>query len=90
MPGYVYAVHNSEVYVNLFMSNNSTLKVAGKNVSLQQKTTYPWNGDIRINVNPSGKQQFKLKIRIPGWVRSEVLPSDLYTYNTEIQLEADT
>jgi len=81
VPGYVYAVHNSEVYVNLFMSNNSTLKVAGKNVNLQQNTVYPWNGDIKINVNPSGKQHFKLKIRIPGWVQGEVVPSNLYTYN---------
>jgi DUF1680 family protein len=75
----VYAVHNSEVYVNLFMSNNSTLKVAGKNVNLQQNTAYPWNGDIKINVNPSGKQKFQLKIRIPGWVQGQVVPSDLYT-----------
>ena len=86
VPGYVYAVHNSEVYVNLFMSNNSTLKVAGKNVNLQQNTTYPWNGDIKINVNPSGKQKFQLKIRIPGWVQGEVLPSDLYIYNDRKKL----
>ena len=86
VPGYVYAVHNSEVYVNLFMSNNSTLKVAGKNVNLQQNTAYPWNGDIKINVNPSGKQKFQLKIRIPGWVQGQVVPSDLYTYSDRKQL----
>lgn len=80
VPGYVYAVHNSEVYVNLFMSNTSSLKVAGKKVELQQTTSYPWNGDIRINVNPSGSQNFQLNIRIPGWVQNQVVPSNLYTY----------
>lgn len=80
VPGYVYAVHNSEVYVNLFMSNTSSLKVGGKKVELQQSTTYPWNGDISIRVNPSGSQNFQLNIRIPGWVQNKVLPSDLYTY----------
>lgn len=81
VPGYVYAVHNSDIYVNLFMSNNSTLKVEGKNVNITQTTTYPWNGDIKININPRGKQQLSLKIRIPGWLQNQVVPSDLYTYN---------
>ncbi len=86
VPGYVYAVHNSEVYVNLFISNNSTLKVAGKKVNIVQNTSYPWKGDIKINVNPSGKQNFQLKIRIPGWVQGQVVPSDLYTYSDRKQL----
>ncbi len=80
VPGYVYAVQNSEVYVNLFMSNTSSLKVAGKKVELQQSTSYPWNGEVTIRVNPSGAQTFQLNIRIPGWVQNQVLPSDLYTY----------
>jgi len=58
VPGYVYAVHNSEVYVNLFMSNNSTLKVAGKNVNLQQNTAYPWNGDIKTQCKSFGQTAF--------------------------------
>ena len=30
--------------------------------------------------SPSGKQKFDLKVRIPGWVQGDVVPSDLYTY----------
>lgn len=81
VPGYVYAVHNADVFVNLFMSNNSTLKVGGKKINLVQTTSYPWNGDIKINVTPAGKQQFNLKIRIPGWLQGQVVPGNLYTYN---------
>lgn len=86
LPGYVYAVHDTDLYVNLFMSNKSEMKVAGKKVTLEQTTGYPWNGDIRIAVTPKGKQEFALKIRIPGWVRGEVVPSNLYTFTDRKQL----
>nr|WP_321406825.1 beta-L-arabinofuranosidase domain-containing protein [uncultured Carboxylicivirga sp.] len=80
VPGYIYAVHNSDLYVNLFMSNTSTLDVNSKKVNLTQKTSYPWNGDIAIEVNPEKKQSFNLKIRVPGWVQGQVVPSDLYSF----------
>lgn len=41
LPGYVYAVKDKNVYVNLFLSNSSSLKVAGKKVALSQDTQYP-------------------------------------------------
>lgn len=50
-----------------------------KKVTLQQETAYPWNGDIRLTV-AQGNAPFTMKIRIPGWVRNNVLPSDLYSY----------
>lgn len=80
VPGYVYAVHENNVYVNLFMSNTSSITVAGKKLQLAQSTTYPWNGDVKVNVTPAGTQKFNLKIRIPGWVRGQVVPGDLYSY----------
>lgn len=86
LPGYVYAVHNKDVYVNLFMSNTSELNVEGKKVTLAQTTEYPWNGDIRVFVSPKGKQNFTLKIRIPGWVQGEVVPSNLYSFTDNKQL----
>lgn len=80
VPGYVYAVKNSDLYVNLFMSNDSELEIEGKKVQLTQTTTYPWNGDIGIDVNPKRNQEFSLKIRVPGWVLGDVVPSDLYKF----------
>ena len=79
LPGYVYAVKDDQVYVNLFMSNRGELKINRKKVVLEQETSYPWNGDIRIRV-AQGNLAFTMNLRIPGWVRGEVLPSDLYRY----------
>ena len=81
LPGYIYAVKDKDVYVNLFMSNTSDLKVGGKAVSIEQNTKYPWNGDITIGINKNNAGPFNLKVRIPGWVRGQVVPSDLYTYS---------
>ena len=80
LPGYVYAVKDRNVYVNLFLSNKSELSVSGKKVRLRQTTDYPWNGDITIHIDENKAGNFSLKIRIPGWARNQVVPSNLYTY----------
>ena len=80
LPGYIYAVKDKNVYVNLFLSNKSNLTVGGKKVALSQTTEYPWNGDITILVDQNAAGQFAMKIRIPGWVKNQVLPSNLYQY----------
>ncbi|MBP3563651.1 MAG: glycoside hydrolase family 127 protein [Bacteroidales bacterium] len=80
LPGYVYATKGSDVYVNLFMSNTSNLTVNGKKVQLSQETRYPWNGDIAITVDNNKAKAWTMKIRVPGWVRNQVVPSNLYEY----------
>lgn len=85
LPGYVYAIKENEVYVNLYLSNKAELKVNKKKIVLEQETSYPWNGDICLKI-AQGSQEFAMKLRIPGWVRGEVLPSDLYAYADDQKL----
>ncbi|WP_297329855.1 glycoside hydrolase family 127 protein [uncultured Bacteroides sp.] len=85
LPGYVYAVKDTQVYLNLFLSNRAELKVNGKKVVLEQESGYPWNGDVRVKV-AQGNQPFTMNVRIPGWVRGSVLPSDLYSYDDDQKL----
>ena len=80
LPGYIYAVKDKNVYINLFLSNKSNLTVGGKKVVLSQTTEYPWNGDITVFVDQNAAGQFAMKIRIPGWVKNQVVPSNLYQY----------
>ena len=81
LPGYIYATKGSDVYVNLFMSNTSNLTVNGKKVALSQETRYPWDGDIAITVNNNKAKTWTMKVRVPGWVRGQVVPSNLYEYS---------
>jgi len=87
VPGYIYAMHNADVYVNLFMANHSNLNVNGKTVELKQSTNYPWTGDVTLEVSPKSKQGFTLKIRVPGWAQGQVVPGNLYSYTDKKTLD---
>ena len=87
LPGYIYAIKDNKVYVNLFMSNTTNLKVEGKTISLKQTTNYPWDGEVQVEVAKTSGKPFNIMIRIPGWAKNEVLPSDLYAYADNKQQE---
>lgn len=87
LPGYVYAVKDDNVYVNLFVSNTSDLKVNGKKLTLSQQTNYPWDGAIGLTIDRATGRDFTLKLRIPGWVKGQVVPSDLYAYADNKRLD---
>ena len=80
IPGYVYAQKGDQVYVNLYVDSYTEIKAANQMVALDQKTQYPWDGEINIAVDPQEDAQFTLKLRIPGWAQNRPVPSDLYTY----------
>jgi len=84
MPGYMYGVHGNNLYVNLYAANTATIAVNGKNVTLEETTQYPWDGDIAIKVIQNKAKAFNMMIRIPGWVRNQVVPSDLYSFSDDI------
>ena len=80
LPGYVYACSDNGFYVNLFAASQTTVKISGKKVQVSQETNYPWDGDVKITVNPEKPAGFNLYVRIPGWARDEAVPSDLYSF----------
>lgn len=86
LPGYVYAVKDNDLFVNLYTANTSTVNIGGKSVTLEEQTKYPWDGDISIKIAKTKAKQFRMMVRIPGWVRGDVVPSDLYSYADGKQL----
>jgi DUF1680 family protein len=66
------------VYVNLFIGSEADLKVSGADVMIKQTTSYPWKGNIRLEVTPQASKNFGIKIRIPGWAEKKENPFDLY------------
>lgn len=83
-PGYVYAVKDRNLYVNLFTGNTATMQVEGKEVEIAQQTAYPWDGDITITIQKNKAKAFNLAIRIPGWATTTPVPSDLYRYADDV------
>jgi DUF1680 family protein len=80
LPGYVYAQRDDTVYVNLFIGGSGKVRTKDNEIVLKQQTRYPWDGAVKITVEPEKEAEFTVKIRIPGWARNEPMPSDLYRY----------
>lgn len=87
VPGYMYAVRDNDVYVNLFADNTSTISVGKGEVVLREETNYPWDGDVRLNVVNNSAGKFCIRIRVPGWVRGQVTPGGLYSYADGLSLK---
>jgi uncharacterized protein len=80
LPGYIYAQKEGALYVNLFISNQTTVTLAGGPVQVTMTTGFPWDGKITIALSPKKSTRFALKIRIPGWAEQTPVPSDLYHF----------
>jgi len=77
---YVYAQSGNEVYVNLFVAGKATVKLEETNVQIKQETRYPWDGRVKMAIDPERSARFAILVRIPEWAQNRPLPSDLYKY----------
>lgn len=70
--GNIYAQKDDNVYVNLYISSETNIDINGQQVKLSQKSNYPWDGNITVNVDPTTTigGAFSVKLRIPGWETS--------------------
>lgn len=80
IPGYVYAQRDGAIYVNLFIAGRARLGLADQTIELVQETRYPWEGDVRIRVQPQKSAEFAVFVRVPGWATERPVPGDLYRY----------
>jgi DUF1680 family protein len=68
LPGYFYGTSKDGLYVHLY--DNSSLDWHLENglpIKVQQKTNYPWDGEVRLTLNPAQAADFIFYLRIPGW-----------------------
>jgi hypothetical protein len=80
VPGYVYATKGDILYVDMFAAGEAKVEVAGEAVSVRQETRYPWDGKVRLTIDPAKKGPFAIHVRIPGWAQGRPVPTDLYRY----------
>lgn len=65
--GYFYGLAETEIAVHLYGGATTTLPVAGGTVTLTETSDYPWDGKIRIALDPKGTGPFTLSLRVPAW-----------------------
>ena len=72
-PQYVCSAAGNAAYVHLYVDSTATAEIAGRGVTLTQKTDYPWDGEVKITVGLDAPATFALMLRIPGWCRKHAL-----------------
>ena len=77
---YIYAKSDNDLWVNLFVGSNASIDLKNNTVQLEQRTNYPWDGDVQLIVSPQKKSKFSLHIRIPGWAQNQPSPGDTYRF----------
>ncbi len=67
MPAYIYSHNNDSVYANLFVGSSATINMPGYNITITQKTGYPWSGISTFTMGLPGAKTFGFFVRIPAW-----------------------
>jgi uncharacterized protein len=68
LPGYFYSTSDDGLYVHLYDNSELNWRLHdGNGIRVVQKTQYPWQGEVHMEVSPATPAQFVLYVRIPGW-----------------------
>jgi DUF1680 family protein len=66
LPGYFYNVSPEGVWIHLYGSNTAQFDlVGGQTITVIQRTSYPWDGDVNLEIQALG--EFDIFLRIPAW-----------------------
>jgi uncharacterized protein len=74
LPFVAYGTSEDGIKVNLLGPSTATLQLreAGA-VRLEQRTTYPFEGELAIHVEPARCSTFAVDVRVPSWAASAAL-----------------
>jgi len=75
---YIYAKSDDAIYVNLFVGSNTDLQIGASKVGVKMETNYPWEGKVKLMIDPVKNSKFGLYLRVPGWAQGQTSTSDLY------------
>jgi uncharacterized protein len=78
---YIYGRNNNGIWINLFVGSNTKINLGGNEVNMKMETDYPWDGKVKLNIDPVKTGKFKLYLRVPGWCSGKAVPGNLYEFN---------
>ena len=78
MPSFIYAQDQSgAIYVNLYVSSDTSFTVNSKKIGLSVLSEQPWEGKSSITVSTTSDVKAIVRLRIPGWTRNRPAPGGL-------------
>ncbi|NLL49437.1 MAG: glycoside hydrolase family 127 protein [Firmicutes bacterium] len=66
---YLYSFRQDGLYVHFFAQSEVEFTVGEHEVRLNQATEYPWDEQVRLELNLEGGLEFALHLRLPGWCK---------------------
>ena len=70
---YIYSRSGDGLWVNFFIGSDATAPLDTGKVTVHQTTNYPWDGDVKIAVEPDAPREFTLHVRLPGWASNPTI-----------------
>jgi DUF1680 family protein len=70
--GFFYSTDAEGIYVNHYGASQAQIPW-GDGVSLIQRTEYPWDGAIHLELKAATPRTFTLRLRLPAWASSHTL-----------------
>lgn len=70
---YIYGVSGRAIWVNLFIGGTARMTAGTAEITLTQKTNYPWDGKIKLTISTPAPLDKEIRIRIPGWCKHYAL-----------------
>ncbi|GIV04899.1 MAG: hypothetical protein KatS3mg016_0474 [Fimbriimonadales bacterium] len=64
---YIYAQSDDALYVNLYVGGRVRTEQGGKPLTLEVRTSYPWQEQVNVRIAEGAPQRFKLFLRLPAW-----------------------
>ena len=65
--GYFYSTGTNDIWVHLYGQSTAKMELDDREVSIRQLTHYPWDGDVRLEIDVDSPQRFTLHLRLPEW-----------------------
>jgi DUF1680 family protein len=64
---YAYGTSKGTLWVNLFMGGTAKVEISGKEMIIDQTTSYPWDGYMSLRLGLREPVDAEIRIRIPSW-----------------------
>ncbi|WP_438445205.1 glycoside hydrolase family 127 protein [Gorillibacterium sp. sgz5001074] len=64
---YIYTAGRDTLYTHLYIGGEAKVELGGAMVTVRQDSRLPWEGTVRLQVEPDRSAAFTLALRVPGW-----------------------
>lgn len=80
---YVYGVSDGALWVNLYVGSKAVIPFGKAQLQVRMDTNYPWEGNVKLAFDQAAKGKMAVRLRIPGFVKGQVVPGDLYSFESK-------